>query len=120
LNLQEAVRSVLGQYVGFSGRARRSEYWYWALAAGIVAVVLFLLSEAAKIFFVLYLLFGLAILLPNLGVLWRRLHDTGRSGWWVLIALVPIVGSITLLVFTCIDSTPGANQYGPSPKEIVV
>jgi uncharacterized membrane protein YhaH (DUF805 family) len=63
-------------------------------------------------------LFYLAILLPGLGVSIRRLHDTGRSGWWLLIGLVPFVGGITLLVFTCLDSAPGANAYGPNPKEV--
>jgi uncharacterized membrane protein YhaH (DUF805 family) len=120
LNLQEAVRSVLGQYVGFTGRARRSEYWYWTLAVVIGVVICIVLTAIAKIFLVLYILFLLAVFLPGLSVLVRRLHDTGKSGWWVFIGLVPFVGGIVLLVFACLDSTPGTNQYGPSPKEIAV
>jgi uncharacterized membrane protein YhaH (DUF805 family) len=116
LTIQDAVRSVLAQYIGFSGRARRSEYWYWVLAAGIVGLVLFILGLAAKIFLVLYYIWALAILLPNIGVLMRRLHDTDRSGWWIFIGIIPIVGAIVLIVFTCQDSTPGDNRYGPSPK----
>jgi len=61
-------------------------------------------------------IFALGALVPGLAVLWRRLHDTGRSGWWVLIGLVPLVGVIVLIVFLATDGTPGDNRYGPNPK----
>lgn len=108
---------VLKKYAVFSGRARRKEYWMFALFAGIIAVVLAVIGLVIK-FPYLVVLFYLAVLLPGLGVSIRRLHDTGRSGWWLFIGIVPVIGGITLLVFTCLDSAPGANAYGPNPKEV--
>ncbi|WP_416961972.1 DUF805 domain-containing protein [Streptomyces sp. Agncl-13] len=107
---------ALKKYAVFSGRARRKEYWMFALFAGIIAIVLGAIGVAIKFPF-LVVIFYLAILLPGLGVTIRRLHDTGRSGGWIFIGLVPLVGGIILLVFTCTDSAPGANAYGPNPKE---
>lgn len=104
------------KYVEFSGRARRKEYWMFVLfnflasiAAGIVDGIL----GTALISGV----YSLAAILPGLAVGVRRLHDTGRSGWWVLISLVPIIGIIVLLVFLCMDSEPGANRFGANPKD---
>jgi uncharacterized membrane protein YhaH (DUF805 family) len=109
-------RVVLEKYADFSGRARRSEYWWFTLANVIVALVLALLIAVADIFWVLYVLYGLALIVPSIAVTIRRLHDTDKSGWWILIGLVPFVGGIILLVFMCIDSTRGPNQFGPSEK----
>ena len=89
----------------------------FALFAGIIAIVLGIIGVAIK-FPYLVILFYLAVLLPGLGVTVRRLHDTGRSGGWIFIGLVPFVGGIILLVFTCTDGKPGVNQYGPNPKEV--
>ncbi|MEU1270317.1 DUF805 domain-containing protein [Streptomyces sp. NPDC005799] len=113
---------VLKKYAVFSGRARRKEYWMYTLFVAIIYVVLSVLSVATKssAFSILLVIFWLAILLPSLGVGVRRLHDTGRSGWWLLFGIVPLVGGITLLVFTCLDSEPGPNKYGPNPKEAAV
>jgi len=108
---------VLKNYAGFEGRARRAEYWQFVLGNVIVAVVLAILGALIK-FPYLVILYYLAILVPTLAVGVRRLHDTSKSGWWLLIALVPFVGGIILLVFTCLDSTPGDNQYGPNPKGV--
>jgi len=117
VSFTEAIRTVLNKYADFSGRARRSEYWYWTLAVIVAIVVCLILTAIAHTLgLVLYLLVLLGTLVPGLAVGVRRLHDTGRSGWWILIALVPLVGSIILLVFVCQDSQPGQNQYGPSPK----
>ncbi len=110
---------VLRQYAHFEGRARRREYWYFALFNVLVALGLGLIDGALGIG-VLGPLYSLAVLIPGLAVSVRRLHDTGRSGWWLLIALVPIIGVIVLLVLMCLDSEAGANQYGPSPKEAAV
>jgi len=109
----------LKKYAQFSGRSRRAEYWQYALFIGIVYVVLAVLAAASKssVVFGLLAVFYLGILVPSLAVGVRRLHDTGKSGWWLLFGIVPIVGGITLLVFTCLDSQPGPNQYGPNPKE---
>jgi uncharacterized membrane protein YhaH (DUF805 family) len=115
MNFGQAVQSVLGQYAGFTGRARRSEYWWFFLFNALVAVVA-AIADAAIGTSVVSLLLTLVFLLPGIAVGIRRLHDTGRSGWWILIAFVPIVGVIVLLIFFCQDSQPGANQFGPSPK----
>ncbi|MCR5774687.1 MAG: DUF805 domain-containing protein [Lachnospiraceae bacterium] len=114
----DAVKSCFSQYVGFSGRARRSEYWYFALFQGIIGVVLSILAQTtgSTIFSVLSGIFGLACLLPGLAVSIRRLHDINKSGWFVLISLIPIVGTILIIVWACKDSDPGENQYGPNPK----
>jgi uncharacterized membrane protein YhaH (DUF805 family) len=108
---------VLKKYAVFSGRARRKEYWMYTLFVVIIYAVLLGIGIAIKTP-VIAILFYVAILVPSLAVGVRRLHDTGRSGWWLLFGLVPLVGGITLLVFTCTDSKPGPNQYGPNPKEI--
>jgi uncharacterized membrane protein YhaH (DUF805 family) len=107
---------VLKNYVGFEGRARRSEYWWFVLIHVLILLVLYVISRSIGNT-LLYTLYSLAVFLPGLAVAVRRLHDTDKSGWWVLIALIPIVGAIVLLVFMATDSTPGTNQYGPSPKE---
>lgn len=105
----------LRKYATFSGRARRMEYWMFSLAV-FIGSLLFAVVDVAFGTAVLGIVFALAILLPALAVTVRRLHDTGRSGWWLLIALVPFAGPIVLLVFACLDSEPGENQYGPNPK----
>ena len=115
---------VLKKYVQFSGRARRSEYWYFTLVSFIISLVFALidhligLKSEGKPISILGSLYGLAVFLPSLGVSIRRLHDTGRSGWWLLISFVPLIGGIVLLVFDIEDSHLGVNQYGENPKEI--
>lgn len=111
----DAVRSVLTQYTGFSGRARRSEYWYFLLFSFLVSTVASMI-DAALHSVVLGLLVTLGLILPSLAVGVRRLHDIGRSGWWLLIALIPLVGAIVLIVFACTDSQPGPNRFGPPVK----
>jgi uncharacterized membrane protein YhaH (DUF805 family) len=119
MSFQDAVRTCLSKYVDFSGRARRSEYWWFALfdiLVGFVAAIIdSILGTGSGSFGVFQALVTLALLLPGLAVSVRRLHDTSRSGWWVLIALVPVVGLIVLLIFYVQDSHPD-NKYGPSPK----
>lgn len=112
---------VLKKYAVFSGRARRKEYWYFALFNIIISFVLAFIDNLAGIaveagYGVLGGIYSLAVLLPSIGVSIRRLHDTGRSGWWLFIALVPIIGAIIILIFMVGDSQEGTNQYGPSPK----
>ena len=117
MSFADAVRSAFSKYVTFSGRARRSEFWWFALFAGIVYIVAGIIDAAIGNQVLGYLV-GLALLLPSLAVTVRRLHDTGRSGWWILIGLVPLIGAIVLLVFEVQDSQPGTNSYGPSPKAV--
>jgi uncharacterized membrane protein YhaH (DUF805 family) len=114
---------VLKKYAVFSGRARRAEYWYFVLFNIIVAIVLSLIDTLLGTFdFVqgvglLSGLYALAVLIPTLAVTVRRLHDVDRSGWWIFINLIPLIGTIVLLVFAVTDGTPGSNRYGPNPKE---
>ena len=109
---------VLKNYAGFEGRARRAEFWQYGLMNLIVVVVLVFLSAIIKPLFFLVIIYYLAILVPTLAVTVRRLHDTDRSGFWFFISFVPFVGGIILLVFECLDSTPGDNKYGPNPKGV--
>lgn len=104
------------KYVDFSGRARRTEYWMFSLLTTLASFGFAFLDGIIGSPFLLCNLYGLAAMLPNLAVTVRRLHDTDRSGWWVLITLIPLVGSIVFLVFMCLDSTPGDNRFGPNPK----
>jgi uncharacterized membrane protein YhaH (DUF805 family) len=117
MGFQEAIRAVLARYSDFSGRSRRSEYWYWSLAlflAYVVAVILFAIVKPLGV--IVYVLVFLAAIVPSLAVAVRRLHDTNKSGWWLLFGFVPLVGSLLLLVFMCIDSDRQPNKYGASPK----
>lgn len=107
---------VLKQYAVFTGRSRRKEYWMFVLFNFIIAVVLGFVEEAIGSSGILGGIYALAVLLPSLGVGIRRLHDTGRTGWWLLIGLIPLIGTIVLIVFMVQDSQPGANEYGPNPK----
>ena len=113
---------VLKKYAEFSGRARRREYWNFALFNILIAIVLALIDRltgtfgAGRGFGLLGGLYALAVLLPSLAVGVRRLHDTNRSGWWLLIGLIPCIGFIVLIVFLVQDSQAGDNQYGPNPK----
>ncbi|MFP3122708.1 DUF805 domain-containing protein [Ectobacillus funiculus] len=110
---------VLKNYVGFQGRASRQEYWMFVLVNVIISIVLSIIDTMADLSSVLTGIYSLLILLPSLAVGVRRLHDTGRSGWWLLISLIPLIGSIILIVFACQDSQEGDNQYGPNPKRSV-
>jgi len=116
---------VKNKYATFEGRARRSEYWYYVLFYVLAIVALAIIDEITGTFSeeagigLLSGLFVLATLVPTLAVTVRRLHDTDRSGWWVLINFIPIVGGIVLLVFTVMDSQPGANRFGPNPKGVL-
>ncbi|MEU0130310.1 MULTISPECIES: DUF805 domain-containing protein [unclassified Streptomyces] len=107
--------AVLKNYAGFSGRARRKEYWMFVLFNFIVAAILSGIGVAidSQIPYIIYIL---AVLIPGLAVVVRRLHDTSRSGWWILIAFVPLVGGIVLLVFTCLEGVREVNEYGANPK----
>ncbi|MCA1057596.1 DUF805 domain-containing protein [Rossellomorea aquimaris] len=108
---------VLKNYIGFSGRARRKEYWMFILIASLITLALGIIEMVLGIEEELLLsLFSFAIALPTLAVTARRLHDTGRSGWWQLLMFVPLVGGIVLIIFTCLDSNPERNKYGENPK----
>jgi len=107
---------VLKKYAVFTGRARRQEYWMFFLIYTIIYFILAVI-DAMLTAGLLGTLYILATLIPAIAVTVRRLHDIGRSGWWWLIAFIPVLGGIVLLVFAAQDSTPGENQFGPNPKE---
>jgi uncharacterized membrane protein YhaH (DUF805 family) len=114
MGIQEAVSTCFAKYVGFEGRAARPEYWWWVLFVVVAGVILqglgsFVLGSSAGL---LGGLFCLATFLPGLAVSVRRLHDTDRSGWWLLIAFIPLVGSLVLLYFMVQPGTNGPNQFG--------
>lgn len=113
---------ALKKYATFSGRAQRAEYWYFFLFYILTFIGLSFIdgitgtfSEEAGIG-LLSGLYSLAILIPSLAVGVRRLHDTGRSGWWLLVGIIPLIGAIVLLMFFLQDSVPGDNLYGSNPK----
>ncbi len=110
----EAVRSGFDHYVKFDGRASRPAFWWWVLFVILVSVAANIIDLAigAPVFSALV---GLGLLLPGLSVSIRRLHDTNRTGWWILIYLIPLIGLIVLLVFYLQQGDPGENRYGPPP-----
>jgi len=116
--------TAMKKYVDFNGRARRTEYWMFQLfniIFMIVAIILDSMIGSANEdsgYQLFYLLFNLAIILPSWAILVRRLHDIGKSGWWVFIALIPLLGGVWLFFMTVTDSQPGDNEYGANPKLI--
>jgi len=100
-----AYKAFWTNYLNFQGRTRRSGFWWVVLINVIVGLIP-----------IVNIVYGLAALLPSIAMCVRRLQDTGRAWYWLLLCLVPIVGSIVLIVFYCQDSQPGANQFGPNPK----
>jgi uncharacterized membrane protein YhaH (DUF805 family) len=114
-NVEQAVRISLSKFADFSGRASRSEYWYLVLPLVVISIVLNLVDSLIFEMSILSLIFGLATLVPTVSAGVRRLHDTNRSGWWMLIALVPVVG-LVLIYFLCQPGTPGQNQFGSEPS----
>ena len=104
--LLDAIKACFSKYATFSGRARRSEYWWFVLANAIIGCIPYV-----------NVLWGLIVFIPSLAVCVRRLHDTGRSGWWILLTFMPLVNLVIIYFYIC-DSQPGANQYGENPKGI--
>ena len=115
MTIVDAVKTcVMEKYLfKFEGRARRSEYWYFALATGLITTVLQMCGNVGAI---IGSLVSLALLPAGWGVAVRRMHDIGKSGWALLVSLIPIVGTFVVLYWACKDSDKTENQYGPSPK----
>ncbi len=119
---------VLKNYAEFEGRARRKEYWMFTLINFLIMMAIPVImglffnvdpsNTVGAAFTGILGLYSLAVFIPSLAVGVRRLHDTGRSGWWLLVSLVPLIGVIVLLVFLVQDSQTGSNQYGQNPKEV--
>ena len=117
---------VLKKYAVFNGRARRKEYWMFLLIHWVIVLAISLLAGLGRgtvpsvPMLVVLVLYTLAVFLPSLGLTVRRLHDTGKSGAWVFLAFVPLVGAIILLIFLVTDGQSGENQFGPDPKAATV
>ncbi len=110
-------KKVLSQYADITGRASRSEYWYFTLFNFLIYLVLISLMFVSEYLIAIYYLYALAILVPSVCVSVRRLHDVGKSGWFLFIALIPLIGGIMLLVWMLSESQPGTNEWGPNPWE---
>lgn len=116
---------VLRKYAVFEGRAQRKEYWFFVLFNILISIGLTIIDSATGMFDaqagmgLLSGIYALAVLVPSIAVGVRRLHDTSRSGWWLLISFIPIIGTIVLIVFLATDSKPETNQYGPNPKSVM-
>jgi uncharacterized membrane protein YhaH (DUF805 family) len=107
------------KYADFSGRATRSEYWWFYLVTIAVSILISILESILNIpFGLISVIYGLVSVIPTLALLVRRLHDTGKSGWFLLILVIPFLGIILFVISIFTDSTPGANKYGPNPKGI--
>ena len=113
----DAIKLAFKNYVNFNGRSRRSEYWWFVLFNIIIEIIIFILAKliTPNLIFLLSI-YSLIIFLPGLGLAIRRLHDIGKSGWYIFIAFIPIVGIFILLYFFCLDSENQSNEYGESPK----
>ena len=133
-SLWEAYKLALKNYAVFSGRTRRRDYWFFSIMNSIIYAVFALVfyigtfsslasdSDAPMVWLVLSSVlmggYSLAMMVPSFSIMVRRLHDTGKSAWYLLFLFLPYIGQIILFVFCCLDSTPGVNQYGPNPKGI--
>jgi uncharacterized membrane protein YhaH (DUF805 family) len=115
MTFTQAISSGFSNYINFTGRASRSAFWYWALFGLLVGIVADIVDYSMDTGYLIGQLWGLAMLLPNLAVGARRLHDTNRSGFWLFIGLVPLIGWILLVVWWCMKGTSGSNQYGADP-----
>ena len=123
MSFGDAIRSVFSHYADFGGRARRSEYWYFTLLNILISMTVTVLQRSLGVKSGLYTLitglygiYSLGVLIPELAVACRRLHDIGKSGWFLLLNLIPFFGQIVLIVWLCQDSFPGSNQSGECPK----
>lgn len=107
MGILEAITSFFTNYINFNGRSRRSAYWWMVLVGFIVGLIP-----------IVNYIWAIAAIIPAIAIGVRRLHDIGKSGWWYLLILVPIVGAIILIIWFIRDSQPGDNQWGPNPKAI--
>ncbi len=114
MNFFDAIKAGFVGYVDFHSRASRPEYWYWVLFGIIAGAVLGAIDVRLQV------AFSLATLLPGLSLSVRRLHDIGRSGWWLLIAFAPLIGIVLLLIWACKRGEDGVNEYGPPRVRLVV
>ena len=122
MGFKDAISSGFRNYIGFGGRAARSEYWYWVLFIFLLQILALLIDMTLFGFNTtgvnpIESIVALATFLPGLAVSVRRLHDIDRSGWWVLLAFIPVIGWIVLIYWACLRGTVGTNRFGPDPLE---
>jgi len=110
----EAIGACLSKYATFSGRARRSEYWFFVLFQVLANIVANIVDHAIDAN-LLSILVDLVLILPSLAVAVRRLHDIDKSGWWLLVGLIPLVGWVFIIIWACTKGTLGPNRFGPDP-----
>jgi uncharacterized membrane protein YhaH (DUF805 family) len=118
MNFTQAISSGFSNYVNFAGRAIRSEYWYWVLFV-IIAMIVTSIIDVVLGIRLFEPIFALAVLLPGIAVGVRRLHDLDRSGWWLLLGFIPLIGAIVLIVWFVGRGTPGPNRFGPDPLGVI-
>ncbi|MBO7300017.1 MAG: DUF805 domain-containing protein [Tidjanibacter sp.] len=123
MNSFEYFKKCFRQYADFKGRARRAEYWYfvlytWLISIAVSLVDMLTLGVGEDGMGLLGAIFSLVIFIPSLAASVRRMHDTGRSGWVLLLSFIPVIGWIFVIVYSCQDSQPGSNKWGANPKEI--
>jgi uncharacterized membrane protein YhaH (DUF805 family) len=122
MGFTDAIKIGFQKYIGFNGRAARSEYWYWVLFVLLLQIVAWLVDMTLFGFNTtgvnpIGVIVSLGTLLPGLAVSVRRLHDIDRVGWWIFLALIPVIGAIVLIYWACLRGTVGANRFGPDPLE---
>lgn len=115
MSFQEAISSGLSRYIDFKTRSSRSEYWFWVLFVILLSIVAGVIDNLLFGSSILGTLVTLGLLVPGIAVGVRRLHDIDRSGWWYLIALIPLIGALVLIYWFVQPGTPGSNEYGDNP-----
>ena len=120
MHMIDIWKTVMTQrFAKFDGRAGREEFWWFVLANVLVFIVLAILVAISDIFWILYIGYAIAVIVPSIALAIRRLHDTNKSGWWLLIGLIPF-GGIVLLVFYILEGTNGPNDHGAAPEPAAV
>ncbi len=116
MSFRQAIAACLSKYADFQGRAARPEYWWFALFNALASVVASIVDKGVIGYPVLQVIVALALIIPSIAVGVRRLHDTDRSGFWLLIVFVPLIGGVALLVWFCFRGAAGDNRFGPEPQ----
>ena len=117
MSFADAISTSLARYADFAGRSRRAEYWYFNLFVILAYIAIGMLSGVAPKFAALVAILAVfGLLIPSIAVNVRRLHDVDRSGWWIWIGIVPLLGAVLLLIWHCTPGTSGSNRFGSDPK----
>ena len=128
MTLNQAIKSAYSQYFGFAGRASRREFWLWVMFVMTILTGLAILGALTELapppfrgvvwdlVIFAYLIFWGGSLIPNHALVFRRLHDTDRSAWWLLISAIPLLGAVFILILMCLPGTEGPNRFGVAPR----